>query len=198
MSTDNTNEVVKNSNNEIKYAVLAETNGEEFETWYYFIKYNGNEDALKHLQEQLEKVDMYIIDDYSTFDLDLEHLVSETTAKEMTKIEVNSVMYHRKFDGTLQFINFGIKSKDKNTKRLKKINEKIAMGNIDEYVDKEDIDPEDLVDCSDSDEDGSDEDTTSSSSEEESSSDEKEELVKKNLSKLIPAQKVGGQRRKKH
>lgn len=197
MSTDNTNEVVKNSS-EVKYAVLAETNGEEFETWYYFIKYNGNEDALKHLQEQLEKVEMYIVDDYSTFDLDLEHLVSETTAKEMTKIEVNSVMYHRKFDGTLQFINFGIKSRDKNTKRIKKINDKIGMGNIDEYVDKEDIDPEDLVDGSDSDEDSSSSEDGSSSSEEESSSDEKDELVKKNLSKLIPAQKVGGQRKKKH
>jgi hypothetical protein len=192
-------ETIPNNNEEIKYAVLAETNGEEFETWYYFIKYNGNEDALKHLQEQLEKVDMYILDDYSTFDLDLEHLVSATTAKEMSKIEVNSVMYHRKFDGTLQFIKFGIKSKDKNTKRIKKINEKIGMGNIDEYIDKEDIDPEDLIEGeSDEDDTSSEEESSEEESSEEESSEEDSNLPVKNVSKLIPAQKVGGQRRKKH
>ena len=40
-----------------KYAVLLETNEEEMESWYYFIKYNGNEENLNHLNEQLKKID---------------------------------------------------------------------------------------------------------------------------------------------
>ena len=56
-----------------KYVVLCETSGKEFESWYYFIRYQGNEKALEYLQKQLEKIDMYILDDFSTFDLDLDH-----------------------------------------------------------------------------------------------------------------------------
>ena len=48
---------------ENKYAVLAEANGAEVETWMYFIKYNGNEKALDYLQHQLTKIDMIILDD---------------------------------------------------------------------------------------------------------------------------------------
>ena len=40
-----------------KYAALMETNGKECESWYYFIRVEGNEDALKHLQDQLTKVE---------------------------------------------------------------------------------------------------------------------------------------------
>ena len=71
------------------YAVLMETSGEEMESWMYFIRVEGNEENLKHLQDQLEQVDWYILDEMSTFDLDLEHYVSAQTAKEMTKIELN-------------------------------------------------------------------------------------------------------------
>jgi len=56
-----------------RYIVLCETSGREFESWYNFIKYEGNEKALEYLQKQLEKIDMYILDDFSTFDLDLDH-----------------------------------------------------------------------------------------------------------------------------
>ena len=90
---------------ELKYAVLMETNGEEHESWYYFLKFNGNESKLKYLSKQIEQIEMYIIDEMSTFDLDLENLVSEQTAKEMTKVELNSVTFHRKFDGQLQHVN---------------------------------------------------------------------------------------------
>ena len=95
--------------NNNRYAVLMETNGEECESWYYFIKYNGNENKLLHLSKQIEQIEMYIMDDMSTFDLDLEHLVSEITAKEMTKVELNSVSFHRKFDGELKTVNLGLK-----------------------------------------------------------------------------------------
>ena len=129
-----------------KYAVLMETNGEECESWYYFIKYDGNEKSLEHLKKQLEQIEMYVIDDLSTFDIDLENLVSEATAKEMSKVELNSVSFHRKFDGDLKTVNLGLKRKDSNEKRIMKTHEKLGFGNIDEYIDKEDIDPEDLAD----------------------------------------------------
>ena len=87
------------------YVILMETNGKELESWYNCIRVEGNEAALEHLQTQLEKVDWYIIDDLSTFDLDLDHKISARTAKELTKIELNAVAFHRKFDGKLRKIN---------------------------------------------------------------------------------------------
>ena len=45
---------------EYNYVVLMETSGEECESWYYCLRYEGNEDNLKVLSEQLESVDWYI------------------------------------------------------------------------------------------------------------------------------------------
>lgn len=145
-----------------KYILLAETNDFESETWYYFIKLNGNEKALKHLNKQLNTVKEPIIltgdddDDEdsgcSLFTLDMEHPVSETTAKEMTKVEINSVMFHRKFDGALRKINFKFNPEDDDEERIIKINKRLAYGRIDKYIDKEDIDPEDINEDYESDE----------------------------------------------
>ena len=123
---------------ENKYVVLCETSGSEIEQWYYFLKYNGNETMLKYLQDQLEKVDMFILDDLSTFDLDLDHFLSETTAKEMTKIEINSVSFHRKFDGKLKAVNCNLKAKDSTERKLEKINKMLADGGIENFIDHED------------------------------------------------------------
>ena len=131
--------------NENKYAVLMETNGEECESWYYFLKYNGNEKNLIHLSNQLDQIEMYVLEDKSTFDLDLEHLVSEQTAKEMTKLELNSISFHRKFDGKLKTVNLGLKRKDSNEKRINRIDNKLGFGKIENYIDEEDIDEEDLL-----------------------------------------------------
>ena len=144
---DNTN----SSTNNYKYAVLMETNGEECESWYYCIRYQGNEENLNHLQKQLEMVDWYIIDDLSTFDLDLEHLISETTAKELTKLELNHVSFHRKFDGVLDRIDLNIKEKDNNERKMVKVFDILSYGQIEDFVDKEDLDEEDLTDISSSD-----------------------------------------------
>ena len=130
---------------EPRYATVMETSGEECESWYYFIKWNGNEKNLKYLKEQIDQIEMYIVDDLSAFDIEIEHLVSAQTAKEMTKLEINSVQFHRKFDGVLKTINIGMKRKDSNERRIEKINEKLAYGQISDYVDEEDIDPEDLA-----------------------------------------------------
>lgn len=139
------------SSTNYKYAVLMETNGEECESWYYCIRYQGNEENLNHLQKQLEMVDWYIIDDLSTFDLDLEHLISETTAKELTKLELNHVSFHRKFDGVLDRIDLNIKEKDNNERKMVKAFDILSYGQIEDFVDKEDLDEEDLTDISSSD-----------------------------------------------
>jgi hypothetical protein len=142
---------------ENKYVVLCETSGSEMEQWYYFLKYNGNETMLKYLQDQLEKVDMFILDDMSTFDLDLDHFLSETTAKEMTKIEINSVSFHRKFDGKLNAVNCNLKAKDSTERKLEKINKMLADGGIENFIDLEDensdLSSEDESESSDSDSD---------------------------------------------
>jgi len=126
--------------------VLMETSGQECESWFYFIKYKGNEVNLKYLQEQIESVDWFILDDLSTFDLDLEHFVSERTAKEITKLELNSYSFHRKFDGELKHVNLKLKKKDKNEKKMDKVFNLLGYGQIEDYIDKEDIDEEDLTD----------------------------------------------------
>ena len=141
----------KNKSLENKYVVLCETNEHESESWYYFIKYNGNEKALKYLYDQLEKIEMYLIEDMSTFDLDMDHLFSEQTAKEMIKLEVNSVSFHRMFTGKLNFINLELKKRDENEDMLMKCYEVLGMGQLEDYIDGEFIHPEDLVDNDESD-----------------------------------------------
>lgn len=121
-----------------RYAILMETSGQECESWMNFIRYEGNEEALKHLQSQLEKVEFVILDDLSTFDLEIDHLVSEQTAREMCGVDLNAYMFHRKFDGTLQTIDFQFSRRDSNDDRIEKVNELIGLGDIDQFVDGED------------------------------------------------------------
>ena len=135
-------------NTEGNYVALMETNGKESESWYYFIRYEGNEETLKNLHTQLESVEWYILDDLSIFDLDLEHFISAKTAKEMTKLELNSYAFHRKFDGILKEINLGFRKKDSNDKKICRSFDQLGYGQIEDYIDKEDLDPEDLTDNS--------------------------------------------------
>lgn len=130
------------------YVALMETNGKECESWYYFIRYEGNEVALLHLQKQLEKVEWFILDDLSTFDLDLEHFVTAKTAKEMTKLELNSYAFHRKFDGKLKGIDFKFSKKDEKSdeRMMCKVFDQLGYGQIEDYISDEDLDEEDLTD----------------------------------------------------
>ncbi len=128
-----------------RYFIFAETNGAECETWYYFIKEEGNKKVLKYLSDQLDEIDMYIIDDFSAFDLDLEHSVSAETAKEMTKVELNHYMFHRKFDGKLKPINLRRKKKGSNYEWIIRTHEMLSYGQIEDYISDEDIDTEDLM-----------------------------------------------------
>jgi hypothetical protein len=131
-----------------KYAILMETSGEEFESWYYFIRIDGNEENLKYLHDQMEKVNFYVLDDLSTFDLEIEHPVSAQTAKEMSKVDLNAMSFHRKFDGTLKKIDFDFKNKDGNETKICKVFDVLGEGQIEDYISDEDIDEEDLVSVS--------------------------------------------------
>lgn len=172
-------------NMEGRYVALLETNGEENEQWYYFIRYEGNEKNLQHLQNQLEKVDWYVLDDLSTFDLDLEHFVCAQTAKEMTKLELNT-QWNRKFDGKLEKIELGFKKKDKNDKMITRTFDMLGYGQIEDFIDDEDIDPEDLADSgeeSESDSDSDSENTENDSESDDSESSESTPPPKKNKDK---------------
>ena len=166
-----------------KYAVLMETNDEHYESWYYCIKYEGNEENLKNLSEQLESVNWYIIEDQSTFDLELDHLISEQTAKELTKLDLNHHSFHRKFDGVLDKIDLGLKSKDKNDRKITKVCKILGDGGIENFIDKEDIDEEDLTDTQQSSED--EEESEEEDDDEEDHEDESEEEVKSNKKKVV-------------
>ena len=118
-----------------KYAVLMETSGPDYESWYYFIKYDGNEKALKFIKDQLDSIENDVVyDDMSKFDIDIDNLISLEAVNQFIMLELNSVMYHRRYDGKVDMIDFGFKKKDKDSKRLLIIDEMLSGGKIDIYV----------------------------------------------------------------
>lgn len=127
---------------ENKYVILMETNDEEKESWYYFLKLNGNEENINHLNEQINDVEWYLMEGSSVFDLDIEHPVSEQTAKELIRVELNSESYHRKFNGTLKRIEFGFREKDSTETKICTVFDVLGYGQIEEYISDEEIDDE--------------------------------------------------------
>jgi len=167
-----------------KYALLQETSGEECESWYYFIKYQGNEEALDHLNKQLSQIEWFVEDGLSTFDLELDYLVSEQTAKEMTKVDINHTSFHRKFDGTLKKIDFKLKPDYKEVKKMEKVYAVLGYGGIENFIDQEDLDPEDMPtggeeDSSDDSEDSEVTDDSDSEESEDSEASEEKKTPKK-------------------
>jgi hypothetical protein len=120
------------------YVVLQETNGEHNESWLYFIKYEGNEQPLKNLKSVFDEIEWELYEDASVFELDIENFVSEKTAKEMTKLELNYFSYHRKFDGVMKNIDFNFKKSLKNEKKIYKIFKYIGLGQIEDFITEED------------------------------------------------------------
>ena len=183
---------------EIRYAVLQEMNTEELESWLTFIKINGNEENLNKLQTQLESVDFQLDEDLdyhqSAFDLEIERNVSEKTAKEMSKLDLNAYLPHRKFDGVLQEIDLNLKdldgaSKNKkekiNDKNIARVNKILSFGQIENFIDQEDIDSDgEYGPRSDEDSDSSDEDSDSSDSSDDSDSDSETEKQLKQKTKV--------------
>jgi hypothetical protein len=142
-----------------KYAILMETTETDHESWYYFLKYNGNETALKHIKEQLDRIDEVVMSgDINIFDIDVVNLVSETCVDEMIMLELNAVTYHRKFEGVLDMIDFGFDMSDDDDQKLSKVFAMIGDGEIDQYITGEFIPPDHVDTDTDSDGSSTDED----------------------------------------
>lgn len=160
-----------------EYCVLMETSSKEGECWYYFIRKQGNEEALKQLFDDIESVEWYEDEDLSIFTLDIDRPVSATTAKEMTRLQLNVEFFHRKFDGKLKPINFGFKKKDDDYKKMCRVFDLLGYGGIDEYISDEDIDSTVEYD----DESGETDESSISSSDDYSSSSEDDENIECNI-----------------
>jgi hypothetical protein len=106
-----------------KYAILMETSHSDCESWYYFIQYRNNEEALKSISRQLELIqDLGQVGaDVNFFDIDIDNLVSETCVDEMILLELNSVSYHRKFHGILEMIDFKFRDTDNDSDMVHKV-----------------------------------------------------------------------------
>ena len=86
---------------------------------------------------------------YSAFDLESEILVSESTAKEMTKLNLNAFTMHRKFDGVLDKITLNIKPIPEDLKQkkkdlinddnIRKVNRILSYGKICQFITDEDF-----------------------------------------------------------
>jgi len=158
-----------------KYAILMETSPEEYESWYYFIRVEGNEDNLKNLKNHIESIEWSIIENCNVFDIELDHLISATTAKELTKVDLNHTSFHRKFDGVLKNIEFKFKKKASNEDKMWKIFDVLGYGQIENFIDDEDLDEEDLATDNGEDDEDDDEDDEEDDEEDEDEDDEDED-----------------------
>lgn len=133
------------------YAILIETSDEKRESWYSFIRYDGNEDNLHALEKQFKSVDWVLLPNTSSFQLHLDYLVSEETARQMSKLKMNFIP-HRRYDGYLKKINFGIDNNcDGNVTKIGKIHDTLKFGRIATFINNEDdldydSDEEEMID----------------------------------------------------
>lgn len=118
------------------YAVLIETSEEKRESWYYFIKYRGNEANLKHLFKQLDSIYWKLLPELCSFELHMDTLVSERTAVEMCQLKMN-YLCHQKFDGKLKKIYFDFEEQDGNVTKMGKVFDILKFGRISQFFGEE-------------------------------------------------------------
>lgn len=111
----------------VRFVVLSETSSKEHETWTWFLQYDGNEEELQKLSNYLNRIDQYFIGDTSTYQLDLNHTVSENTANEMCFIKTGN------YYGCPQMITgkmrpFTLVLGDNNNENLLKLDEVLYSG----------------------------------------------------------------------
>ena len=161
-----------------QYVVLQEQDRDFDGDMYYFIRLQGNEDNLKKLAEQLDKIECWEWDNV-VYTIDLDHPVSETTANEMCAIELNRYM-HGKFNKLLP-VDFKFKSKDSDRKMQKRVATLFGGEGLLNF-----LQDEDKFGRTSSEEEESSDDSDSSSSESESESEEEKEKHKKKKVKGLP------------
>lgn len=115
-----------------KYAVFIETSEEKRGMWYYFIKYDGNEANLNHLYKQLESIHWTLLPGLCSFQLHIDHLVSEETAFQMCQLK-NQFLSHKKLDGKLKKIYFDFDEHDGNVTKMGKVYDVLKFGRISDY-----------------------------------------------------------------
>ena len=144
-----------------KYAVFAETNADDMETWLTFIESKGNSSYLADLSTQLDQIDWSEAPEYTgMFVIDTDG-VSLSIAREMMFVNLNTRYDPNKFDGKMKQIDFGFEKGDSDETKAVKVYEMIGEGNLCNYLGKEDLegcslkdsDDEDYSDASSSDDD---------------------------------------------
>lgn len=115
------------------YAVLSEICNDDAENCFYFIKYEGNEAALRNLRDSLGEINWEKFENMYIFRLDMDNLVSDTTAREMS----NTIFYNKVFN-SMKMIDFNFEENDSNESNFETVIEKIGFGNIRDYLEDED------------------------------------------------------------
>ena len=141
-SESSNSEIVHTFDVNNSYTTLFEISEKYAEAVYCFIKYNGNEEVIKQLKKDLSSIEWMLEEDQSAFELDVDHLVSATTASEIIKLDINCNLRNRMFVGKLESVPFGFKKHDDNERKMKKVNRLLSGTQIECYIDKEYIDLE--------------------------------------------------------
>jgi hypothetical protein len=123
-----------------KYAVFAETNYDDMETWITFISKAGNEKKLDLLKKQLDDIDWGEAPEYTgMFAIDTRG-VSFSTAREMMFVDLNTHSAPNKFDGEMKDINFKFGKRDTNETKAVKVYGLIGRGHVCDFLGEEDLD----------------------------------------------------------
>lgn len=117
------------------YYVLVETSDEYLETAMYFIKKKGNENNMKHLCKQLDYIHTWEpIKNCSIFMHDYKNAVSETTAREMSRLQINAQLPYIIFDGILDKIDLEIEQEWSIVEQIRHVTEMLGSGKISRYI----------------------------------------------------------------
>ena len=164
-----------------RYVVLQEQESDSDGDMYYFIKYDGNEESLKSLADQIGKIEKWTWE-YPIYTIDMDHMVSEFTANEMCQLEINSYL-HGKYNKFLP-VDFHFKAKDSDEKMQKRVFKVFGNNGIFEYLQDEDTFGK--PDRTSSSSETSSEEESSSESESESEDEGKGKQKKKKVKGLPP------------
>jgi hypothetical protein len=75
----------------MKYITFQENNKKEYESFIFFLQYDGNEEHLKLLNNYINYADFSsLYGDYSTFEIDIDTLLDEETVENICKVRLGS------------------------------------------------------------------------------------------------------------
>jgi hypothetical protein len=75
----------------MKFVTFKEVNMKENETFIFFLQYDNNEEKLQKLSEIIKIADTSdLYGDFSTFEMDIDTLLSESTVKELENVNLGN------------------------------------------------------------------------------------------------------------